>query len=226
MYSSEWKGEVHSIGSLASASDGTLVSASQRGIHPAYGELCRRHSRMASRSIFRIVRNNQDMEDVLQDTLMKAFLCIGQFEGRCSFSTWLTRIAINSALMLLRKRRTRVTVSIDDDFENTPTHYKEIVEISLNPESSHIDCESQIAIYRDICCLPPLLRSVVELRYSDELSLREIADKAGISVAAAKSRLMRARRVLKNRIKSKAQIAGDVRIDYRKPIQNTRVLHL
>jgi hypothetical protein len=111
---------------------------------------------------------------------MKAFLHIGRFEGRCSFSTWLTRIAINSALMLLRKRRARVTVSIHDDLEEVPTHYKEIVELSLNPEGSYIDCESQIAIYRNICRLPPQLRSVVELRCSDELSLSEIADEADL----------------------------------------------
>jgi RNA polymerase sigma-70 factor (ECF subfamily) len=226
MYSSEWKADVHSMDSVASASDWALVSASQSGIHPAYVELCRRHSRMASRAIFRIVRNDQDTEDVLQDTLMKAFLHIGRFEGRCSFSTWLTRIAINTALMLQRTRRTRVMVSIDDDLVEVPTHYKEIVELSLDPESFYIDCESQIAIHQNIRCLPPQLRNIVELKYSDELSLREIADKAGISLGAVKSRLMRARRVLKNRIKSTVHTAGSVRIDYYKPTQNTRVLQL
>ena len=205
MYSSKWEANLDSMDSLDSASDESLVCASQSGIHTAYGELCRRYSRVAARSIFRIVRNDQDTEDVLQDTLMKAFLHIGRFESRCSFSTWLTRIAINSALMLLRKRRTRVTVSIDEDLEEVPRHHKEIVELSLNPEGSYIDCESQIAIYQNICCLPPQLRSVVELRCSDELSMSEIADEAGISVGAVKSRLMRARQVLRSRIKSTAQ---------------------
>jgi RNA polymerase sigma-70 factor, ECF subfamily len=226
MHSTEWKTDVHSIGSLASASDWSLVSASQSGIHSAYDELCRRYSRMASRAIFRIVRNDQDTEDVLQDTLMKAFLHIGRFEGRCSFSSWLTRIAINSALMLLRKRRTCVTVSIDDDLKEFPALYKEIVELSLNPEGSYIDCESRIAIQQKICCLPPQLRSVIDLRCSDELSLREIADEAGISLAAVKSRLMRARQVLRGRIKSKVHTTGRERIDCYKLIQDNRVLQL
>lgn len=224
MYSSECKEDVHSVGTLAPASDSSLVSASQSGIHSAYDELCRRHSRMASSAIFRIVRNQQDTEDVLQDALIKAFLHIDRFECRCSFSSWLTRIAINSALMLLRKRRTRVMVSIEHDPKEVPTHYNEIVERSLSPEGSYIDCESQIAIYRNISCLPPQLRSVVELRYLDELSLSEIADRSGLSVAAVKSRLMRARRILKDRIKSKVDIAGGVTFGYYKRIQNTRVL--
>jgi RNA polymerase sigma factor (sigma-70 family) len=226
MYLSEWEADLHPMESLASASDGALVSASQSGSQLAFSELCRRHSRMASRSIFRIVRNDQDTQDVLQDTLMKAFLHIRRFESRCSFSTWLTRIAINSGLMVLRKRRAGAMVSIDDDLEDLPKPYKEIVELSLNPESSYIDGESRIAIYRNIGCLPPQLRSIVELKYSNELSLREIADKEGLSVAAVKSRLMRGRRALKNRIKSKAHIAGSVRIGSHKPMDNTRALQL
>ena len=100
-------------------SDARLVAAAKSGDAVAFVELSTRHSDMILRRTYRIVKNWQDAEDVRQDSFMKAYIHLKDFEERSSFSSWLTRIAINSALMLLRKKRFHVEIStgsIDDDF--------------------------------------------------------------------------------------------------------------
>jgi DNA-directed RNA polymerase specialized sigma24 family protein len=87
--------------------DMCLVAAAKNGDHQAYAELCRRHSQRTLRTVLRITRNIADAEDTLQEALLKAYTHIGEFDGRSAFSSWLTRIAINVALMLLRKRRSK-----------------------------------------------------------------------------------------------------------------------
>src|SRR6202522_2209784 len=90
-----------------------LVAAAKDGDHQAYTELCRRHSKRILRTILRITHNVADAEDTLQETLLKAYVHIGTFEGRSAFSSWLTRIAINSALMLSRKKRSHYVYSLE-----------------------------------------------------------------------------------------------------------------
>src|ERR1700735_1497871 len=90
-----------------------LVAAAKDGDHQAYAELCRRHSKQIFRRVLRITSDFADAEDTLQETLLKAYVHIGRFEGRSAFSSWLTRIAINSALMSLRKRRFRPAYSFE-----------------------------------------------------------------------------------------------------------------
>ena len=90
---------------LAVASDEALVISAKAGMHLAYAELCRRHSTSIFRTIHRITRSEEDAEDGLQESLLKAFIHLNRFDGRSKFSTWLTRIAINSALMIVRKKR-------------------------------------------------------------------------------------------------------------------------
>ena len=94
-------------------SDAVLLSTAKAGDADAFVELSRRHYRMVFQATFRITRNEQDAEDALQDSLLKAFSHLKNFEERSSFSTWLTRIAINSALMILRKKRGGFEVSMD-----------------------------------------------------------------------------------------------------------------
>ena len=98
---------------MTTLSDEFLVVAAQNGAHWAYLELCERHQRLVFQVVHRITKNSHDTEDVIQDVLMKAFVHIRTFNGRSTFSTWLTRIAINSALMLLRKRRCQQEDSLD-----------------------------------------------------------------------------------------------------------------
>src|SRR5579871_2039234 len=90
-----------------------LVAAALDGDYRAFSALCDLHSAHLLRTIYRITRNREDAEDALQDTLMRAFLHMRSFDGRAQFVTWMTRIAINSALMILRKRRRHLMISID-----------------------------------------------------------------------------------------------------------------
>src|ERR1700722_13876114 len=98
---------------LDGINDEMLVTAAKLGEHLAFSELWNRHSKRAFNTMYRITRNHQDAEDALQDAFLKAFVHLKNFDGRSTFSTWLTRIAINSALMILRKRRAHPETSMD-----------------------------------------------------------------------------------------------------------------
>src|ERR1700756_2362490 len=89
------------------AADDQLLMTAQSGNHQAFIEICRRHSPMVRKRIFSIVRNHEDAEDALQDTLLRAYRHLGTFRRSCKFSTWLSSIGTNTALMILRKRKTR-----------------------------------------------------------------------------------------------------------------------
>src|SRR5271163_3930357 len=122
---------------LNDLSDELLVSAAQAGDAFAFVELMDRHANKLLLRIYRIIRNWQDAEDILQESLMKAFVHLAAFEGRSSFSSWITRIAINSALMLLRKRRT-VEISIDAPRVQGDTWSGyEIADIRRTPEEAY-----------------------------------------------------------------------------------------
>jgi RNA polymerase sigma-70 factor (ECF subfamily) len=179
-------------------SDALLVSAAKSGDAIAFVELSRRHSEMILRKTYRIVKNWQDAEDVLQESFMKAFVHLGGFQERCSFSSWLTRIAINSALMLLRKKRGHFEISADameDEFGAWnrwgPTDGAE------SPESCCARREREELLNGAIQGLPPLLREVVQLSHGEDRTMQEIAQFLCISVPAVKSRLARARTALR-----------------------------
>jgi RNA polymerase sigma-70 factor (ECF subfamily) len=177
----------------ATASDAQLVAAAQRGEPAAYAELCRRHREMVFRTVLKIIGNVDDAEDVLQDTWMSAFIHIRSFEGRSSFSTWMTRIAINSALSVLRERRKQKEVSFDDPVDSDAPRLMQIREVSSNPEECCIETEKQRMVRQAIRRLPSKLRAAIENRESQGGSMHELAMVAGVSVSAMKSRLVRAR---------------------------------
>jgi RNA polymerase sigma-70 factor (ECF subfamily) len=183
--------------SLKEMTDALLVSAAKSGDAFAFFELSRRHSNQILWRAYRIVKNRQDAEDVRQESLMKAFIHLKDFEERASFSSWLTRIAINSALMFVRKRRRYIETSIDvmdNDYE--AGHPWEPKDPAESPESRCARREREALLNRAIQGLPPKLREIVQLIHRDDHSLEEIALLLGISVPAAKSRLARARRAL------------------------------
>lgn len=190
-------GESYAPGTLPRLCDNALVAAAQDGIHHAYVELCMRHREMVFRTVHRITRNREDAEDVLQESWMRGFVHIRRFDGRSAFSTWLTRIAINASLMLLRKRKGFLEFSLDDDLEPNRMRIPETVETAHNPEERCIAREEQLLVRKAIQRLPPRLRTVVELKQSQDGSIEEIASVAGISVAATKSRLLRAKLALR-----------------------------
>ena len=181
------------IGITANTPDIFLVAAAKDGDHQAYAELCRRHSKQIRRTILRITRDIADAEDTLQETLLKAYVHIGRFEGRSAFSSWLNRIAINSALMLLRKRRSQPVFSFETDPKAKDVKFPEPTETAHNPEEACILNALENEGIRAIRYLSPTLRVVVQMRYREDASLAQIAEMLGISESAVKSRLLRAR---------------------------------
>lgn len=183
--------------SLKEMTDAGLVSAAKSGDAFAFFELSRRHSNQILWRAYRIVKNRQDAEDVRQESLIKAFIHLKDFEERASFSSWLTRIAINSALMYVRKKRRYIETSIDvmtNDYE--AGHPWEPKDPAESPESRCARREREALLKGAIQGLPPKLREIVQLCHRDDHSLEEIALLLRISVPAAKSRLARARKAL------------------------------
>jgi RNA polymerase sigma-70 factor (ECF subfamily) len=176
--------------------DEVLVAAAKLGDHPAFLELWTRHSSRAFKTTYRITGNRADAEDAIQDAWMKAYLHLNTFDGRAQFATWLTRIAINSALMILRRKRARPETSMEIAEGDTWQHW-EIADQTKNVEELYARYERVERLKRAICRLQPTLRNMVEIQQSNDRSLKEVAELAGISVAATKSRLLRARKILR-----------------------------
>jgi RNA polymerase sigma factor (sigma-70 family) len=178
--------------------EASLVSAAQRGHQAAFGELCRRHAKRVFRTMLRITRNREDAEDAVQDSFLQAFVHLGKFDGRSAFSTWLTRIAINCALMTLRKRKNARFVSIDGsgDPDGMET-YPEVPDRAVDPERRYLEHERKRILRDAIHTLRPSARRVIELQQLEERSMREAAQVMRISVPAAKSRLFHAKAALR-----------------------------
>jgi RNA polymerase sigma factor (sigma-70 family) len=189
--------------------DAQLVAAAKTGRKAAFGELCERHSKKIFRAILCITRNREDAEDALQDSYLNAFVHLGSFDGRSSFSTWFTRIAINSALMTLRKNRTRREISIDEpaDAGEISRRY-EPADAHPDPEELFAEHERERIMTGAVRELRPTLRQVIEIRRLQEFSMKETARMLGISVTAAKSRLFHARAALGEAFSLKAAGLG------------------
>jgi len=180
--------------------DEVLVTLAQSGSHRAFAELFRRHQKTLAGVVQRITRNVEDTEDAVQDSSLKAFVNIQTFDGKSAFSTWLVRIGINTALMMLRKRRRTSETSIDDHTASDLHGVQQITECSKNPEMELLDRETHLRVHAAIGRLPAPLRTIMELHILQDLTIRELARTAGISEAATKSRLYRARAALRRSI--------------------------
>jgi len=175
-------------------SEDDLITSAQCGDHNAFVELCRRHSAVAKLKIFSIVRNHEDAEDALQDTLLRAYTNLTSFRRSCKFSTWLTTIGVNSALMILRKRRLRRETSATASSQDTDTvEIQEFVDRSPGPEAIYLRQQTILLVRREVEKLHPSLRSLVIQYYGSGCSLEEAARAQDISLAAAKARLQRGR---------------------------------
>jgi RNA polymerase sigma-70 factor, ECF subfamily len=175
-------------------SEDDLITAAQRGDQQAFMELCGRHSTVTKRKIFTIVRNHEDAEDALQDTLLRAYTHLTTFRRSCKFSTWLTTIGVNSALMIMRRRRARrETYSNTCSLDTRTAELQEHVDRSLSPEGIYLKQQAILHVRREVEKLRPSLRSVVNHYYESDFSLEETAKAQEISLAAVKSRLLRGR---------------------------------
>ena len=183
-------------------SEAILVEAAKSGNRSAFEELWARHSDTAFRSAYRILGNREDAEDTLQDAWMKAFVHLKTFDGRSKFSTWLTRIAINSALMVLRRKRSHPETSMDWSGDGETWEQWEVPDNRSNIEDLYLKKEAELKLEEAIESLRPPLRSVIEIQRLHYGTQKEIAAAAGISVAALKSRLLRARALLRSSLQS------------------------
>jgi len=201
-------------------SEKEIVRAAKRGDATAFRALCERHSPRILHTMYRITKNREDAEDAFQDSLLKAYTHIKDFDGRSSFSTWLTRIAINSALMILRKKRNSLEVSMDDSNDNSAFQtYWQVPDHAPDPEKQCAQQERQIYLRGAIEKLRPKIRQVVELHQLQEHSMKESAKILGISVVAAKARLFHAKLSLRKALRPK-RISG-----VRLAKQNARSFH-
>jgi len=191
------------------AKDTVLVAAAKRGSTRAFEVLVNRHQGRILRVALRVTRNREDAEDTVQKSLQKAFVHLGGFEERASFSTWLTRIVINEAAMCLRKNRYGRTIAIEELAQREePAIGFQIRNSCLSPEQSYSRREAERILSFAIRQLPPGLRTAIKLCYLDERSLKESAQMMGLSVAAVKSRVLRGRRKLHETLKRFVQPAG------------------
>jgi RNA polymerase sigma-70 factor, ECF subfamily len=188
--------------SLAEDDDMSLVAAVESGHPEAFEILVRRHRTKILRTVLRFTHNREDAEDIVQQSLQKAFFHLHQFEGNSSFSTWLTRIAINEALMLRRKRGSAIEIAIEQpSTENGVTLSLDLTDSSLSPEDSCVQEEQKELLSAALNQLNPNLRKAIELREINELSTEQAARKMGLTVAAVKARVFHGRRKLRKILK-------------------------
>src|SRR3954463_8389814 len=178
-----------------------LVRAAKKGDVGAFEDLVRRYDRNVFRIAQHITQNREDAEDVVQDAFLKAYSNLPQFQEQSKFYTWLVRIAVNEALMKLRRRRPERTVSLDEEVKTEEDSLpREVADWSPNPEQQYTQAELRDILDRTIHGLPATFRTVFVLRDVEGLSTEETAEALDLSVPAVKSRLLRARLQLRERL--------------------------
>src|ERR1700691_4566095 len=188
----------------------TLVQSAKRGDDSAFEELVRRYDRNVFRIAQHITQNREDSEDVVQEAFLKAYSNLAQFQEQSKFYTWLVRIAVNEALMKLRRRKPERTVSLDEEVKTEDDSLpREVADWSPNPEQMYNQSELRDILTRTIQGLPPGFRTVFVLRDVEGLSTEETAQALELSIPAVKSRLLRARLQLRERLNRFFQKKGN-----------------
>jgi len=180
------------------AGDHAIVRAARRGDQQAFTILVKRYTPKVFAIALRYARVREDAEDIVQETFQNAFLHLDRFEGKSRFLTWLTRIAINQSLMLLRRRRSRPESSMDTSIsEEIGTSFLDMPDPHPDPETNYFLGERAKMLTAAIGKLAPRVRIAIELSELADLSIRETARHMGTSVAAAKSRVFQGRKRLR-----------------------------
>lgn len=177
----------------ASLDEHQLVEGLRRGEHDAFAELMRRYERRLNRTAMRILRNKEDSEDAVQEAFLKVYWRIESFEGRSGFYTWMTSVLVNGCLVQLRKQRCRPQVSLDEPWGEQRSWHDSRVDI----EGDYSILERSMVLSAAMAKLNPKLRAILDTYRSGDFTMAEVADLHGISITAAKSRLLRARNTLK-----------------------------
>ena len=190
-------------------SDSTLIAATKNGESRAFEFLVKRYEAKTFSVAFRITRNREDAQDVVQQSFHKAFVHLDSFQEKSSFSTWLTRIVINEGLMCLRRNRSRKEISLDDGKSEPEELFPvEIVDRGKNPaeiyeqrENEHILCEAMNQLNAEF-------RTAVRLQL-EERTVRETAESLGLGIGTLKARLFRARQKLRVLLTRSSEFQGD-----------------
>jgi RNA polymerase sigma-70 factor, ECF subfamily len=198
------------VSSLTGIDDATLVTQTREGDARAFSELVRRYEGKVFRLAQHVTQNREDAEDVLQETFLKAYEHLDQFRGESKFYTWIVRIAVNQALMKLRRRKTDKSVSLDQTIDTgEDTIVREIAAWDEDPEQRFSREELGTILNSAVESLEPLYRSVFVLRDIEDLSTEETAEALDLSVPAVKSRLLRARLQLREKLTRYFKRKGD-----------------
>ena len=196
--------------STQASDETTLVNQAREGDTRAFGELVRRYEGKIYRLALHITQNREDAEDVLQETFLKAYEHLDQFQGNSKFYTWIVRIAVNQSLMKLRRRKTDKSVSLDDTIDTGEDNLvREIAAWGEDPEQRFSREELSEILNSAIQSLAPPYRSVFVLRDIEDLSTEETAEALNLSVPAVKSRLLRARLQLREKLTRFFKRKGD-----------------
>jgi RNA polymerase sigma factor (sigma-70 family) len=190
------EGTYYRTGKAPSTDERWLVTQAKSGSSTAFGELYDRHRLRTYRTAFRILRNRQDAEDAVQRSFQRAFTNLCRFRGDSTFSTWVTRIAINEALMLLRQRRANTRLRENND-DTEATSVLDPADKGPTPEQTLAETERRAAVLQAISHLRESLRTVVLLRELQGLTSAETAQRLGLTVSAVKARTFHARRCLR-----------------------------
>jgi len=181
--------------------ESVLVARAKAGDMTAFSDLITHYERRVFRMAKQITQNDDDAEDVLQETFLKAYSHLDDFQGNSKFYTWLVRIAVNEALMKLRKRRSDRTVPLDEPIDTGEDEVvREVAVWDENPEQRYSREELGSILDEAIETLKPAYRTVFVLRDIEELSIEETADALNLSISAVKSRLLRARLQLREKL--------------------------
>jgi RNA polymerase sigma-70 factor (ECF subfamily) len=198
------------VSDLAGSDETTLVAQARQSDAMAFSELVRRYENKIFRLALHITQNREDAEDVLQEAFLKAYEHLDQFQGNSKFYTWIVRIAVNQALMKLRRRKTDKSVSMDEQFDTgEDTLVREIAAWDEDPEQQFSREELGRILESAVQSLEPPYRSVFVLRDIDDLSTEETAQALDLSIPAVKSRLLRARLQLREKLTRHFKRKGD-----------------
>lgn len=185
------------------AEEPQLVAAARRGDNHAFCVLINQYYWNVYNVVLKIARNNEDTEDALQDAFLKAYCNVKQFQGNSRFYTWLVRIAVNEALMKLRKRHSDRQVSLEEVAPyGADLPMAKSQSWHDDPERRYAELEAQEILHHALSGLSPRLSTAFMLRNVEDLSMRETAETLGLSASAVKSRLIRARSRLKRRLRT------------------------
>jgi RNA polymerase sigma-70 factor (ECF subfamily) len=192
-----------------------FLDKARSGDIAAFSKLVEKYEGKIFRLARHITNSQEDAEDVLQETFLKAYEHLGEFQGNSKFYTWIVRIAVNESLMKLRKRKSDRSVSLDEQIDTgEDVIAREIAVWEDNPEDQYSQQELRDILDEAIASLPPIFRSVFVLRDIEELSSEETAQMLNLTVPAVKSRLLRARLKLREKLTRYFKRKGDDIFDY------------